>query len=414
LKSAVFRLSAKLWRRLPIPRAARAAVTRLVSRQVVDFIQTSPLPVASAEGDIAPGPLVVSGLFSRIVGVAAAGRRTAEGLTQAGLHPVIHDLDTPRPPSVDATGGVWIIHVNPPELRLLCWRLPHAAFQRRYLIGYWAWELPELPPPWAEAIPTFHEIWAPSRFVAEALLSSKTPPRKVRVMPHPTRSIIGIRSDRARFDLPEDAFVVLASFDAKSTVARKNPDAALRAYVDGFSEAENSILVFKCLVGENLSELVSGITDFYKDRSDIRFITETLSDHDMMTLIATADVVLSLHRSEGYGMVLAEAMALGICVVATAWSGNMDFMDADSSIPVPYTLAPVVDSQGQYAYPGSFWAEPDVQAASRALRRLCDEPALRARIGAAARQKIRAHEQLFFDEISAATWTHHIRPPGPA
>jgi glycosyltransferase involved in cell wall biosynthesis len=407
LLAALSRLFAQLWRRLPVPKKARTAIQKLVAHQVTSLIDKSPLPIARPE-PIVPGALIVSGLFGRVGGVAAAAQRTVEGLTRAGRHPALHDIDAPGALPPRASGGVWIIHANPPELRLICWRLSHAEFRHRYLIGYWAWELPELSDSWIEAIQTFHELWAPSQFVAAALLSSPAPPPKVRVMPHPTRCVAGVAPDRGRFNLNEGAFAILVSFDLKSTLARKNPAAALRAYVEAFSPTDNAVLFVKILSSEYSIAMLHDIADPYKHRSDIRFITETLSDGEMLALIATVDVVLSLHRSEGYGMVLAEAMALGVCVVATGWSGNMDFMDEQSAMLVPYTLVPAVDPQGQYCVPGSLWAEPDVHAAAQALRRLYADPALRKRIGAAAKVRIKAHEKLFFDQLTSAEWSRHI------
>ena len=125
---------------------------------------------------------------------------------------------------------------------------------------------------------------------------------------------------------------------------------------------------------------------------NIRFETRTLPLADNHALLACADIVLSLHRSEGFGLVPAEAMLLGRAVVATNWSGNTDFMDADTAALVPYRLVPAVDPRGVFQAPDAMWAEADVGAAAAALRQLADVPEARAALGAraqaAARQRL--------------------------
>jgi glycosyltransferase involved in cell wall biosynthesis len=115
--------------------------------------------------------------------------------------------------------------------------------------------------------------------------------------------------------------------------------------------------------------------------SNIRIIDVKLPTEDMAALINCSDVVISLHRSEGFGLVLAEAMLLGKPVVATGWSGNMDFMDSGNAALVDYTLVPAVDEQGVYTMTDQQWAEPDVAQAAAWLRVLKDDAGLRRKIG---------------------------------
>ncbi len=124
--------------------------------------------------------------------------------------------------------------------------------------------------------------------------------------------------------------------------------------------------------------MVSGVPN-------IRLETRTLPPADALAFTAAADIVLSLHRSEGFGLVLAEAMRLGKPVVATGWSGNMDFMDESSAMLVPYRLIEARDPRGVYQAPGAMWAEPDIAAAASMLRRLADDAGLRAALGARGR-----------------------------
>ncbi len=110
--------------------------------------------------------------------------------------------------------------------------------------------------------------------------------------------------------------------------------------------------------------------------------------------------MLSLHRSEGFGLVPAEAMLLGRAVVVTDWSGNTDFTDADTAALVPYRLVPAVDPRGVFQAPGAVWAEADIDAAAAQLRRLADDPAQRAALGA--RAQLAARQRLGTAPLAAA------------
>ncbi len=121
----------------------------------------------------------------------------------------------------------------------------------------------------------------------------------------------------------------------------------------------------------------------------ITLLDETLTDAAQSALIASADFVLSPHRSEGFGLHLAEAMAMGKCVIATGWSGNLDFMPEGSAALLPYTLAPLFDPTGIYQpREGDVWAEPDALAGADILQALAADPARRAAMGAAAQDAI--------------------------
>ena len=132
---------------------------------------------------------------------------------------------------------------------------------------------------------------------------------------------------------------------------------------------------------------------------------EVLSGSDMQRLYAECDVLISLHRSEGFGLTIAEAMARGLPVVATDWSGNVDFLDASAGVPVPCRLIPARDVQGTYQFPDMRWADADIAAAAQALRRLRDDPALRERLGAAARERMRTS---FSPRAHAETISRHL------
>ncbi len=380
---------------------------------MVAAINASPLPERRPLASLQPGPLLLSGFFGAALGVGAAARLTADGLRRAGLKPELDDLapqlELPlyarRDFPISRPGGVWISHCNAPELKRMVYMYPNAALSSRYRIGYWAYELERLPQDWRPTAQALHEIWTPSQFVADAVSRSIGDDIPVTVMPHPTADLSHIQGDRARFSLPPGAFVVLVLFDLRSTRARKNPDAAVEAYLRAFPEPDGrTLLVCKVSGSEKAPVELAKLKRRMDGRQDILLMTERLEDEGVWGLIASADVILSLHRSEGYGLVLAEAMKLRRCVVATGWSGNMDFMNAGNSVLIPFRQIAVNDPQKQYVAPDQTWADADVAAAAAALRRLQADPIGRRRLGERAFETLTAHEAGFGSALADAAW----------
>jgi glycosyltransferase involved in cell wall biosynthesis len=343
------------------------------------------MPAPPSPAAVANGPLVVSGFLSETFGIGKGARLTCEQLRRLGLPIQAHDIrpmledgdDQLETLFAEAPGGVWITHCNPLEAEAMMLRMPSRLWRERILIGYWAWELPKLPRKWAEMARLYHEIWTPSRFVAEAVAPHA---RSVRVMPHPVRT-----DPHADAGVPRDQKSVrfAAVADARSTFARKNPAGVVEAFKRAFPQpSDRARLTLKLLRPEadpaGMQELLSQISG----RPDIDLIVRRLSDVEMNDFLNDVDAVVSLHRSEGFGLVLAEAMSLGKPVVATAWSGNLDFMQGHLAEGlVPCTLEPTCDPTGRYT--GGVWAEPDLDAAAKIIRRLADEPLARRRLGAA-------------------------------
>ncbi len=271
--------------------------------------------------------------------------------------------------------------------------LPPGTVRGRRVIGYWAWELPVVPDDWRKGVRLVHEVWVPSRFVADAIASILPRDGSVplRVIPHALAAMPPkpFSRDRASFGLPADAVVVLTSFNFESSFARKNPLGAIDAFRRAFGDRRDRMLVVKVLnTGfdpaslAQLRQAISGV-------SNIVIVEQKFTNEDNLAFIAAADIVLSLHRSEGFGLVMAEAMMLGCPVVATAWSGNMDFMDEQSAALVTAKMVVPDDSAGVFALPGAVWADPDLDQAAAHLRRLAEDPAARAALGEAGRRMVR-------------------------
>jgi glycosyltransferase involved in cell wall biosynthesis len=369
-----------LWRRLP------ATLRRRVFAQATGWLAPKPSPrkVPVFKG------LAIAGELTRASGFGETARLMAAAAKQLGLPVWTIDLPSPvhsRPEvmvtasSAPPPGVPLVLHVNAPMLPLALLRLPSAVTRNRPIIGYWAWEMPEVPPEWRPALACVSQVWVPSRFTAAAL--EPLLPGRVRVVPPALALVPPVASawNRTAFGLPEAAVVVLVSFNLASAFARKNPFAAIAAFRGAFGDRPDRILVLKVGHPEHAPADFARLTQMAR-APNIRLETRMLAPEDRHALTACADIVLSLHRGEGFGLVLAEAMLLGKPVVATGWSGNTDFMDGTNAALVDYRLVPARDDRAVYR---GLWAEPDAAQAAILLRTLADDADMRRSLGERAR-----------------------------
>lgn len=387
----------RLWKRLPVPSPLRGAATSLLYRWSGRVRHHVLAQDGRGEADLAPlvktaispGDLVISGFLSDVSGIGRAGRLSVEVLRRAGLDVRPHDLR--RDPSDwpgQVSGGVWLAHCNAPEAAEFL--LASHAARRRYRIGYWAWELPELPTHWALIAGLFHELWAPSAFVAEAMAhSTRELGVPIRVVPHPHPDVSTIRADPARFDLDPRKFTFLAMYDVRSSATRKNPVGAMRAFQMAFDRDRGDVeLVVKVVSAGDSRGCLSELRSLAYGWPNIRILLETLTDEATGALIASVDAFVSLHRSEGFGLSIAQAMALARPVITTGWSGNMQFC-GDGALLVPYEMVPVVDAAAIYHETDQLWAEPDLGAAARHMIELVGSREHARDLGERCRQTVR-------------------------
>jgi glycosyltransferase involved in cell wall biosynthesis len=373
------------WRLLP-PRTRRNLFTRGCAL-VAPAIARDPPPARAG--------LAVAGELSATTGLGEGARLMLQALAILGVQNWELDVGPAWRPTAKPvlarlpnlpSGVPLVVHVNAPMLPASLMRLPRAMVQGRRIIGYWAWELTRLPPEWAIGASFVHEIWVPSQFTADAVEPLR--PGRVRVVPHPVAVVPPSPSalDRQAFGLPDDTVVVLAVFNLASSLERKNPYAAIAAFRAAFGDRRDRLLVLK--VGHPM-HFRSEFADLAAaaDAPNIRLEARDLPPADNHALFAAADIVLSLHRSEAFGLVLAEAMQLGKPVVATGWSGNMEYMDHDSAALVGYRLVAARDRRGTYDVAHAVWAEPDIADAVAHLRRLADDEVERRALGARAREQ---------------------------
>lgn len=352
----------------------------------------------------------ISGHF----GLAQAARSTLAWLVQQQEPVCVRDVSTADGrtgpiPRFDALVrrqpwglpfDVNLFHLNPPELiRQLSLEWQLLPIERRLNLALPFWELSSMPPQWLDVLAAMDLVLAPTRFIQSVLQDNDPRIRCVHfplVMDLPPATPV----DRGRFALPERSFVFLTAFDVGSDLERKNPWAAIRAFQSAFVGQESVHLVIKLTKPQGwptstaaLEKLRHGIE---QDRRLI-LIDQHLSRSDLLTLFSGCDVLVSLHRAEGLGLVLMEMMALGKPVIATAWSGNMDFTTPENACLVDYDMVPVQALDSVYrkecARAAPRWAEPRIASAASWMRRLYDDHELRVRIGQQAARDMRLRSQ---------------------
>ena len=256
----------------------------------------------------------------------------------------------------------------------------------RYRIGYWHWEQPRLPASALGAFAHVDEVWVPSTFVHDAVAPFSPVP--VVKIPHAISFTPSAGASRSQFGLPDDKLLALVMYDFHSYQYRKNPQAALAAFRQAAAHRTDVALVIKTINGQHHAQAREELKRSVSDLPHIIFIDEFFTRQQTWDLQACCDLLISLHRAEGFGLAPAEMMYLGKPVIATGWSANTDFMTTDNSFPVRYLLQPLQQAVGVYPA-GQPWAEADIDHAAWCLTRLLDDPALRRETGLRAAADIR-------------------------
>jgi glycosyltransferase involved in cell wall biosynthesis len=366
----------------------------------------------------------VSGNF----GLAVAARSTLRALREKGVEVCVVDIDAGTGRSGhdttyaalacgDPAGRlpVSLFHTNPTDVLSYSVEIPSRTWEPdrlRVLVPFW--ELPKIPEGlWTEFISAMDLVMAPTLFVAENIRKS-CPDAQVIHYPQAVFLPDGVRRDRARFGLPEDAFVCVTVMDASSGFERKNPIASVEAFTRAFEglSASDVRLVVK-MNDRRGAKGFSAQIDAFRAQAEadprIVVIEESMTYVDVLSLNASADVLLSLHRAEGLGLNLMEAMSLGTVVVGTGWSGNMDFMTPENSAIVPFEEVAVSSLHPSYAPSvigeGQYWVDPDVAVAAQRLRALFDD---RPRLAALATQAS-ADMDSARERFLRAEWIEQVR-----
>ncbi len=336
----------------------------------------------------------VAGFLTTESGIGEAGRTTVSALRTAGIdvstinytdtlsrtsHPFVVD-DVSRHRTV-------LLSVNADHLPTMQERMGDHFLRDRYVIGQWFWELETAPSWYAEAFEHVDELWAPTRFI-EKMLRDAAPSRiTITHVPLPVM-VPEIDPALTRGDLGlDERFTFLFVFDFLSVMKRKNPLGLIDAFCRAFAPGEGPHLVIKVINGDHRPVESNQLRLATSQRPDITLIDGYLPRAHTSALMSHADCYVSLHRSEGLGLTMSESMSLGTPVVATAYSGNLDFMDDTTSWLVPWTRVAVGGDAEGYD-PRATWAEPDLNEAARIMRHVWSNPdEVRAK-GVAARDTI--------------------------
>lgn len=342
---------------------------------------------------LVPG-VTVAGYFQAHLGVGQAGRLLVAGVEEAGvpfstvtydrtLSPQEHPFEQRN---TDFAFDVNMLCVNADQTPAFVQDLGRGFTAGRYNVGVWFWEVEHFPPEMHGAFEHVDEVWVASEFVRAAIAAHTSKP--VHVVPLPVL-VPGrpTRFTRADLGLPE-GYLFHFSFDLFSVAERKNPMAAVDAFSTAFEPGEGASLFIKTINGAHNVSVLEELRLAAAHHPDIHVVDRCLPAAHMRALTQLIDCTVSLHRSEGFGLTLAEAMASGKPVIATGYSGNVTFMDEENSFLVPYDLVPV--GPGLYPYPSeSRWADPDVEAAARLMRKVFDNQEAAAERGRLGLESIR-------------------------
>ncbi len=277
-----------------------------------------------------------------------------------------------------------LFYLNAPFMPMASSYFEKGFFANRYNIGIWAWETSSFPDYMNQYFDYVHEVWAISDFVRDILQANTHKP--VVTMPcaiAPTQP----QGGRESFGLPEEPYLFLFIFDG-SAFHRKNPMAVIKAFQQAFSAEEQVGLVIKTMYAESFSQEYDALQIAISQDDRIHLIDKLLTPSEVAGLQQSCDSFISLHRAEGFGMNIAEAMALGKPVIATNYSGNLQFMNKQNSLLVDYDLVPI--KKGEFfCYKDQYWAEPKIEQAAKHMRQLVDDLDLAANLAQAGAKTIK-------------------------
>ena len=290
------------------------------------------------------------------------------GIEDRLLGPFMPDLY-----QTDRVFQINVIVVAPDQVPNVFSSIPQLEFKETYNVLRTYWELPSAPEEWRPYLKHVHELWVPNEFVANALVDIFDGPMVV--IPPVINVTIEDSYDRNYYGMEPNRFYFLYSFDYLSSPYRKNPVGVVKAFEDAFVTKDESVgLVLKSIgPQENYPEIHLAIqATMANDRRIISF-NRTMKRDEMLGLISASDCYISLHRSEGFGAGMAEAMMLGKPVIGTDFSGNRCFLNERTGFPVPYVVRDVLPHEYPWSA-GQIWAEPVHSEAAAIMRRVVDDP----------------------------------------
>ena len=352
-------------------------------------------PAFPGQIDGLPFGVNVAGYLTGEFGLGEAGRADIRCLQKVGVPYAANNFAVSNHSSMDTSIRDFsknnpyifnLVHINMDKIDEFASAWGEPYFNGRHNIAYWVWELSSFPETYDGAFRRFNEIWTPSSFSMDAI-SMVSPVPVVRV-PHAVEVDSSAMPNRIYFGLPEDKFVFLMVFDFYSLLGRKNPLGAVRAFRKAFEGEKGVVLVIKHI---NAKADLGQLSILEKELRGLQIVEfkNHMRKREVNSLMASCDCYVSLHRSEGFGLTIAEMMAIGKPVVATGYSGNMDFMNLNNSFPVRYKLIELEQDILPYKK-GNIWAEPDEDHAAELMRLVFKNKKQRERISVEAAKTIEA------------------------
>jgi len=368
------------------------------------------------------------GQFRGSTGLGTTARHTARCLLEAGVPLTLHNMDSfcPMGDMTEELSGLephFVGDKPAPDCPVVIYCMPVADFpqlerqaptkprQGTLHAGIIWWETTKLHPQWSESLARLDAVIGYSEFIS-SVAANTLPLTPVLTGRQPLFLPEGICPDRARFGLPNNAVVYLASFDPNSDPERKNPIAVIAAFRHAFANNGSDTRLVLRLNNAKLTEMgretLRLLIDAAAGDPRIGFVVEPMSYRTVLSLYASADVHMSLHRAEGLGLGMLESMRMGVPVIATGWSGNMTYMDHLSACLVRYRLIEVAGNHSNYRPEtlgsGAVWADPVIEDAVAWMRHLYLYPDQRRHIGSAGRLKAERYQA----DALRLNWLHEL------
>ena len=336
----------------------------------------------------------ILGFFKYQFGIAELARLILASLEQAHIPYLINNLealnhnidkDLIQNISNDNIYPINIIVANASETGLVLQQKTEKYLKGKYNIGVWCWETEQFPLIEHNTVKYFNEIWTISEFCKESIKKTVNLPISVIRLPVILPNNLPYFSSSR---IPKNKFAVLFTFDFLSIFERKNPLAVVEVFKKAFGNDMNALLIIKSINKKYNSQKFQIILQAIKNFNNIIIFDESLNRIDTLSLINSCDVYISLHRSEGLGLSMKEAMAMGKVVIATNYSGNLDFMSNDNSLLVQYNKVQIPITIKCYYKKEIRWAEPDINDAVNKLKQIYTDKILRETISKNAKKYI--------------------------